>query len=320
MKGPRYTEFPDFILGITEEIWEKRRIDLLHDLYSDDIHVRSPESLTRGNKAVIAATMATLAEFPDRQLLGEDVIWDQTGPNSWFSSHRILSTATHDGSGKYGDATSAALSYRIIADCHAEEDASNGWRINDEWLIRDQGAIARQIGYEPEEFVLAALDGDLPAVGHLVPKGDVLAAPYSGKGNESEPGLHYQQILERMMGAGLSAVHEEYDRACQLHLPGGRAAHGHAGAESFWLGLRAALPEAEFRIEHRIGRSDLGLPARAAIRWSLEGRHTGCGMFGRPTGRDLYILGMSHAEFGPRGIRAEYSLFDELAVWHQLLG
>lgn len=319
MKVPRYTDFPEFILGITEEIWEQRRIDLLHDLYSDDIFVRSPESLTRGNKAVIAATMATLAEFPDRQLLGEDVIWDQTGPNSWFSSHRILSTATHDGPGKYGDATSSALTYRVIADCHAEENASNGWRINDEWLIRDQGAIARQIGYEPEEFVLAALDGDLPAVGHLVPKGDVLATPYSGKGNESEPGLRYQRILERMMGAGLSAVHEEYDRACQLHLPGGRTAHGHAGAESFWLGLRAALPEAEFRMEHRIGRSDSGLPDRAAIRWSLEGRHTGSGMFGRPTGRDLYVLGMSHAEFGPRGIRAEYNLFDEIAVWHQLL-
>ena len=28
-----------------------------------------------GNDRIVAATMATLAEFPDRELLGEDVIW-----------------------------------------------------------------------------------------------------------------------------------------------------------------------------------------------------------------------------------------------------
>ncbi|MCE2522330.1 MAG: ester cyclase [Rhodobacteraceae bacterium] len=316
---PKYTDFTQFILGITEEIWEQRKIDLLHQYYSDDIMVRSPEALTRGNKAVIAATMATLAEFPDRQLLGEDVIWGHTGENSWISSHRIFSTATHDGSGKYGSASSTNLRYRIIAECHAEEDERNGWRINDEWIIRDQGAIARQIGYEPREFVHATLAGELPPVSHFVPKDDVLKAPYSGRGNNAEPGLRYQAILERMMGAGFSAIPEEYDRACQLHIPGGRAAHGFAGAESFWLGLRAALPDAEFRIEHRLGRSDPGLPERAAIRWSLEGRHSGGGAFGPPTGRDIHILGMSHAEFGNHGIRAEYNIYDEIAIWHQLL-
>ncbi len=40
-----------------------------------DIVVRSPGSVVVGNQGVIAATMATLHEFPDRTLLGEDVIW-----------------------------------------------------------------------------------------------------------------------------------------------------------------------------------------------------------------------------------------------------
>jgi hypothetical protein len=30
-------------------------------------------------------------------------------------------------------------------------------------------------------------------------------------------------------------------------------------------------------------------------------------------------MGISHAEFGPRGIRREYALFDEVAVWKQIL-
>ena len=80
MKGfsDRFANFPDYILGITKEIWEGRGIGTLHAYYSDDIIVRSPGSLVIGNANVIGATMATLAEFPDRRLLGEDVIWSGT--------------------------------------------------------------------------------------------------------------------------------------------------------------------------------------------------------------------------------------------------
>ena len=66
----RWKDFPDYILGITRQIWEDREIASLHHYYSDDIIVRSPGSVVIGNRNVIAATMATLAEFPDRKLLG----------------------------------------------------------------------------------------------------------------------------------------------------------------------------------------------------------------------------------------------------------
>ena len=142
MKGfdPKWEDFPDYILGITAEIWEGRGIATLHDYYTADIPVRSPGSVVVGNKGVIAATMATLAEFPDRRLLGEDVIWSGTPEEGMLSSHRILSTATHLGDGVYGNATGQTLTYRIIADCHAINN-----QINDEWLIRDQSAIVRQL-------------------------------------------------------------------------------------------------------------------------------------------------------------------------------
>ena len=92
---PRWTDFPHYILGITREIWEERHIATLHHYYSGDIVVRSPSSVVLGNGNVISATMATLAEFPDRQLLGEDVIWSDDPRHGLLSSHRILSTATH---------------------------------------------------------------------------------------------------------------------------------------------------------------------------------------------------------------------------------
>ena len=89
--------FPRFIIGITKEISEDRGLATLHDYYSDDIVVRSPASIVIGNKDVIGATMSTLAEFPDRTLLGEDVIWSGTAEEGMLSSHRLLSTATHTG-------------------------------------------------------------------------------------------------------------------------------------------------------------------------------------------------------------------------------
>ena len=132
MKGfdPKFKDFPDYILGITKEIWENRHIATLHDYYANDIVVRTPGAVSTGNKGVIGATMATLAEFPDRQLLGQDVIWSGTPKDGMLSSHRILSTATHLGDGVYGKATGTKLTYRIIADCHASEQrrsTTNGW-------------------------------------------------------------------------------------------------------------------------------------------------------------------------------------------------
>ena len=87
MKGfnSKFTSF-DYIRGITHEIWEEKQVETLHHYYSEDIVVRSPSSVVIGNKAVIDATYATLDEFPDRQLLGEDVIWSGNPDAGMLSS------------------------------------------------------------------------------------------------------------------------------------------------------------------------------------------------------------------------------------------
>ena len=57
---------------------------------------------------------------------------------------------------------------------------------------------------------------------------------------------------------------------------------------------------------------------RAAVRWSLDGRHDGYGAFGAPTGAPVHVMGITHAEFGPWGLRREFTLFDEIAIWKQI--
>ncbi|HCW85517.1 MAG TPA: polyketide cyclase, partial [Rhodobacteraceae bacterium] len=148
MKGfsNRWSDFPDYILGITHEIWEERQLRTLDHYYAEDIVMRFPSGLAQGNAGVIDGTMATLAEFPDRQLMGEDVIWSGDEETGYLSSHRILTTGTHLGNGAFGEATGESFTIRAIADCAAKEDT-----IYDEWLIRDVAGLAEQLGWDPKE-------------------------------------------------------------------------------------------------------------------------------------------------------------------------
>ncbi|WP_428774508.1 nuclear transport factor 2 family protein [Vibrio sp.] len=306
---PRWKDFPDYILGITKEIWEERGLHTLHEYYAEDIVVRTPQAISFGNKDVINATLAVLAQYPDRTLYGEDVIWSGTPEQGMLSSHRIISTATDRETG-------TKLRFRIIADCHAINN-----KINDEWLIRDQGAIARQMGYTPEAYTSKLVEqegGTEKSSPVFTPEIDQ-AGPYKGCGNDNEWGRHYENILRAIMQAELSVIPKEYDRACIGEYAGGHSALSHGEIDDFWVQLRSAFPNAEFTVHHRIGLEGNNLPPRAAIRWSLRGKHEGYGAFGQPSGADVYVMGACHAEFGPWGLRREYVLFDELAIWKQIL-
>ncbi|TMM49472.1 nuclear transport factor 2 family protein [Sulfitobacter sabulilitoris] len=312
---PRWKDFPDYIIGITKEIWEDRGIATLDHYYGADLPVRSPGSIVVGNKNVVAATMSTLAEFPDRTLFGEDVIWCEGNDDGLLSSHRLLSTATHTNPGVYGAATGKTVRYRIIADCYARAN-----QITDEWLVRDQGAIVRQMGWTPADYARDLIDregGPDACVKPFLPENDV-AGPYTGRGNDSDWGAKYADILMRIMAADFTVIPREYDRAVIGEYAGGVTAISHRAVDDFWIGLRASFPSATFKIHHVVGRDDAMMSPRAAIRWSLDGLNDGWGAFGRPTGKRVHIMGMSHAEFGPWGLRREYTLYDETAVWKQI--
>ena len=313
---PKFVDFPDYIIGVTKEIWEDRGIGTLNQYYAPDIVVRSPASVVVGNQGIIAATMATLAEFPDRTLLGEDVIWCEAPNGGLLSSHRLLSEATHVKEGAYGAPAGTRLRYRIIADCHAIDN-----QINDEWLIRDQGAIVRQLGLSPKDYardLIAKEGGPARCVEPYTPANDV-DGPYQGRGNDHEVGARLASVLERMMAAEFSAVQSEYDRAAMVHYPRHYEGNGWGDVDRFWLPLRSSFPSARFEVHHVVGRDDEGLAPRAAVRWSLDGVHDGWGRFGAPTAVPVHVMGITHAEFGPQGIRREWTLIDETAIWKQIL-
>ncbi|MEL7151242.1 MAG: ester cyclase [Pseudomonadota bacterium] len=317
MKGfsNRFTDFPDYIIGITKEIWEDRGIATLNHYYAEDIPVRSPMGIQRGNAAVMASTLATIHEFPDRELLGEDVIYSDDPEHGLLSSHRLLTKGTHTQDGQFGPATGKSWVVRVIADCAAKENT-----IYDEWLVRDYGGIVRQLGMEPRDFAMQLIEqegGVANASRPFTPETDV-DGPYKGHGNSNAWGTKYAQTLARIMDMDINHILTEYDRAVIGEYAGAQTAIGREAVSEFWVGLRSSFPSARFTIHHQIGMEADMLSPRAAIRWSLDGVHDGWGSFGRPTGAPVHVMGMSHAEFGPWGLRREFTLYDEVAVWKQI--
>ena len=147
------TEFLDlehYIQVITQRIWEGRRIDDIHRYYSADCAVETPGGVSLGAGPVVDSTRATLAMFPDRELLAEDVLWSGDDEHGFLSSHRILSPMTHLGDGAFGPASARRIHARTIADCVCLDN-----RVIHEWLVRDQAAIARQIGLHERDLAQA---------------------------------------------------------------------------------------------------------------------------------------------------------------------
>ena len=318
MKGfdKKYVDFPDYILKITKQIWEGKDVESIGKFYTDNIPVRSPFGITYGNKPVIEATYNTLKEFPNRQLLGEDVIWNGNDDVGYHSSHRILSKGTHLGDGFYGKPTGKDIYYRVIADCACKDN-----QVYDEWIVRDQGAMVRQIGYSPKEFAQIMIDkeGGGDNAKKLFDKSEVKPSDYHPEDMRiNSAGEKYSKILNSVFEANYDF--SDYNRASSIFWPGNKLGHGREDVAKFWNSLKSIFTEIKFTIEH-VGYLDEPIKnPRASIRWFLEGMHSNdSDDYGKKTNSKLFIMGINHVELNKDGIIREWVLFDEVAIWKQIL-
>jgi len=312
---PKWRDFPHFIIGITKEIWEDRQINLLETCYAPNIIVRGASGMKIGNQAVIDDTLAKMAAFPDLQILAEDVIWSGSETQHYLSSHRSVIIGTQTGDSIYGAASGKRYYARCIADCSVTDGV-----FDDEWLVFDSSSIVKQLGHEPRDFVrrqIISEGGPAKAKLPFTPDQDKAGA-YTLRGNDNPWGARFADILSKIMAKEFAVIPRDYDRAVRMEHPGGQSGWMPTFAEAAWMGLRSSFPQARFTIHHVIGNDEAGRCPRAAVRWSLDGRHDGYGRFGAPTGADVHVMGISHAEFGPWGINREFTQYDELAIWKQI--
>ena len=318
MKGfdKKYKSFPDYILKITKQIWEGKDVNSIANFYTEDIPVRSPFGVTYGNKPVIDATFATLREFPNRQLLGEDIIWNKDAEDGYHSSHRILSKGTHLGDGSYGKPSGKNIYYRVIADCACKYN-----QVYDEWIVRDQGAMVRQIGFTPKEFAQKIIEneGGLENSKKIFTlKSDMKSEYKPNPVPKDSVGVKYSNILNTIFTNDYNF--SDYARAASIYWPGNKIGHGREDIEKFWQSLKGAFSNFKFSIEHIGYLEEQGKNPKASVRWFLDANHSNkTSDFGEATNKNIFIMGINHAEISDGKVIREWVLFDEVAIWKQIL-
>ncbi len=313
----RFGDLPDYILRITEDIWEGRQVGAIGTYYHADCLVHTGMGSGAGGvDNVIAGTLEKMHQFPDREIFAEDIIWSGDDTAGFLSSHRSMMVQTHLGGGLMGPPTGRRLHFRAIADCACLDN-----QIYEEWLVVDQSAAAIQAGLDPASLGAALAAADLAAG---LPAPD-LAFSEGRRGPDTrllqdDPAAamvreSYRSIWEER---NLGILDRRYARGVNIHLPGGENGYGRAALAAFLTSYLASFPDARFAVDHSIAVREPERSVRVATRWTLTGTHAGHGRFGEPSGAPMMVMGITHAELVEGTIAREWTMIDELAIWRRI--
>lgn len=318
---PVYRDFVDYIIRCTHRIWEEKDIGLCRTHYGENCHLHTLAGPTIGMEAVVQGTIGALSIYSDRVVLGEDVIWSQDADDLFYSSHRITSRSTHmaDEAG-IADATLLGSGVTTVADCLVKEN-----KIIEEWLVRDNIRAFWQVGADPHAIAerQAAADREGDQTRHDWRAEAIRAVREDAR--KHPPTDHPAALPARMLDLALGE--DLYGEAAALMSPAAEIrwpANRHGYGRGYWIGcmtqIRAALHKVAWSLDHWAARPLPHGDIAVALRWSMTGIHNGLGVWGKPSGREILLMGVSHYRIRKGMIVEDISIFDELAVLRQIAG
>ncbi|MEE4200917.1 ester cyclase [Erythrobacter sp.] len=318
---PVYRDIIDYIARCTHRIWEEKNIGLCRTHYSNDCVMHTLAGPSVGAEVVTQNTVGALSSYADRIVIAEDIIWSEDAPGEYYSSHRITSRATHFGDEPMvGPATMRSTGVATIADCKVIAN-----KIVEEWLVRDNSTALWQIGADPKAIArkLAEADREGDQARHGW-REEAIAATRElddvdiSRDNPAIP-------LARMLRQGFAD--DLYGEAAAMLSPSVEVrwpSRRHGFGRGFWIGclmqISNAMHDRAFRCEHVAARPLPHGDTAVAIRWSLAGTHRGAGVWGEASGRELYLLAVSHYRLRAGIVVEEATVFDEVSVLRQIFG
>jgi predicted ester cyclase len=316
-----YVDIVDYIIRCTHKIWEEHGVGLIYTHYGHNVKVWTSNGQIYGREAVIEGTLLTQAAFPDCRLYGDEVIWSGNDEDGFHTSHRITWTARHTGHSVYGPPTGRQVIRTGIANCLVKEN-----KVIEEWICRDEIAVVKQLGLDPFEYA-AKLARQEAAKGLKPVEGEVervigQATPPQFPEQTTE-GLDVEYFVRR-------AYHEiwnwrllnKIDQYCardyRCHTTSRRDLYGLGAYKAFVLTMLASFPDAMLTVDHFYAMGNEQDGYMTMTRWSLQGTHTGPGPYGEPTGKRIYLMGISHHRVVDGKMVEEWTYFDEVALLKQL--
>ena len=311
----RFTDIVDYIVRITDEIWMDRAVGYIYDTYDASCTVYSSYGIVRSVEEVIASTVTTLNAYPDGEVHHLSVAWSGDEDQGFYTSHLGHSRSTNVGRTAWGPGTGRRTSIRFVADCISRDN-----RIHTEWLVRDNGAAVRQLGYDPHVVARAAAESGAAESFVLSPPTRLDGqAPRARLGVDETTVEGWAQALFHDVWnlRRLDWLTGAYADDVIAHAGGGRTAQGLRNYQSLVLHVQAAIPDGVMRVEH-VCWSEEADGVIVAVRWVLEGRSAPGGVLGEcPAGKPVFMMGMSHLRLAGGKIVEEWMLFDEVGVLAQ---
>lgn len=319
---PKFNDIVDYIIRITHEIWEEKAIGKLYDYYANTIKIHTSGGTIYGRDTVLAGTIATLAAYPDRRLYGDEVIWGGDDTQGFYSSHRLMHTGTNRGWSLYGAPTHKKVEYYAIADCFVKQNM-----IVEEWLVRDELTLVHQLGLDPIKTAQEMARKEAEKAPHLQVEGDIErgigqyppATMPEPKSDKFDPEYFIKSSIHEIWNWRLlNKVRDYFAETVQLEAASMRRHNGHNAYQTYVLSLLSPFPDLAITVEHFCYVGDEQVGYRTATRWRMTGTHTGYGIYGEPTGKQIHILGISHHLIKDGKIQNEWTIFDEFALLKQL--
>lgn len=307
----KYHNIVDYILKITEDIWEKRAIWVIHKTYEENVVIHVGAQILRGLDAVVDGTIKKLSSFPDRKMGGEAIIWSGDSKGHFYSSHRIFSTATNTGDTEYGKATQRKISFRTIADCAIAEN-----KIYEEWLVRDNLTIIEQLGFDPVN--LAKKNNRYDGKSSLAYKINHL--PVNGEMEQFDMSKDEEMILSLFYAGWDKRNYKEFRKYYKndsiVHAIGNKDFTPQQNSD-FIKSILDSFPNAVVSVE-RITSNKKGKQTELAARWKITGTHDGKGFFAEATGVPVMFRGISHFLIQDGLVVEEWTIFDAFDVLCQI--
>jgi predicted ester cyclase len=317
---PKFTDFVDYIIRITHEIWEEKAVGKLYDYYANTVQIHTSDGTIHGRDTVLAATLGALAAYPDRRLYGDEVIWGGDDVSGFYSSHRLTHKGTNRGWSLYGPPTGKSINYRAIADCFCRNNM-----IVEEWLVRDELTLVSQLGLDPIKTAREMARKELDLGLNVRVAGDIergigqFPPPTIAPTEHFDPENFVRRALHEVWNWRLlNKVRDYFAESIVLESASMRRFSGHNDYQAYVLSLLAPFPDMALTIEHFCCVGDEQAGYRAATRWRMKGTHSGYGIYGEPTGKRINILGITHHLIQGGKFQNEWTLFDEFALLKQI--
>ena len=317
-----YVDIVDYIVRVTHRIWEERQIGYIYDTYRHNSKVMDDYGLQYGRDKIVADTVQTINAFPDIRLYADEIIWAGDDEVGFYTSHRTVIMGHNTGYSQYGPPTGKWMSVWCIANCIAL-----GNEIFEEWCVYNTSSMLAQLGFDlrakAREFgnqrsldglrdLRTSEPGRLPGQGkppHL--------PPGKSDGFDVEDFLRrtYHYVWNwRMLGK----IDDAYAPNLRFHGSTNREYYGRGEYSAFILSLMAMFPDLALQIDDVYWMGNDAQGYLASVRWSLNGTHRGAGIYGAPTGRQIYMWGISQHQIIGGRIVEEWMLFNEFQVMQQI--